>query len=179
MKKSIMVTTLVLAVFFLGLSAQSATLTVAVDGLDTLLPDGIISYQTNFNVTGGLVTGVAFSADQNVVFTIPNVTAFWNQSGSNLVVLADNGFNTSPLLVNGNLFTISYPDAISLSLNFDSFLLASNFSQVVPMFQNPASATFGAGNNLLTLSPVPIPAAVWLLGSGLVGLVVLKRRKKA
>ena len=30
-----------------------------------------------------------------------------------------------------------------------------------------------------TVSAVPIPAAVWLLGSGVVGLVVLKRRKKA
>ena len=31
----------------------------------------------------------------------------------------------------------------------------------------------------LQVSQVPIPAAVWLLGSGVVGLVALKRRKKA
>jgi len=27
-------------------------------------------------------------------------------------------------------------------------------------------------------APVPVPGAVWLLGSGLAGLVVLKRKKK-
>jgi hypothetical protein len=30
-----------------------------------------------------------------------------------------------------------------------------------------------------TVSPVPIPAAVWLFGSGLLGLVGMARRKKA
>jgi hypothetical protein len=35
----------------------------------------------------------------------------------------------------------------------------------------------GADGNLeLTAAPVPVPAAVWLLGSGLVGLTTLKRR---
>jgi hypothetical protein len=29
-----------------------------------------------------------------------------------------------------------------------------------------------------TLSPVPIPAAVWLLGSGLLGLIGIRRRKQ-
>ena len=29
------------------------------------------------------------------------------------------------------------------------------------------------------LSPVPVPAAIWLFGSGLIGLIGLARRKKA
>jgi hypothetical protein len=36
---------------------------------------------------------------------------------------------------------------------------------------------FGADNIEVTGNPVPVPAAVWLLGSGLIGLVGLGRRK--
>jgi hypothetical protein len=38
---------------------------------------------------------------------------------------------------------------------------------------------FNSAADSYTISAVPIPAAVWLLGSGVVGLVALKRRKKA
>lgn len=38
---------------------------------------------------------------------------------------------------------------------------------------------FSANFNVQGMHPVPVPAAVWLLGSGLVGLVGVARRKKA
>ncbi len=36
----------------------------------------------------------------------------------------------------------------------------------------------GSGGRLVMLNPVPVPAAVWLLGSGLIGLVGLRRRSR-
>jgi hypothetical protein len=40
------------------------------------------------------------------------------------------------------------------------------------------SSELVGGIPVYTVSAVPIPAAVWLLGSGVVGLVALKRRKR-
>jgi hypothetical protein len=39
----------------------------------------------------------------------------------------------------------------------------------------PINVAYGTAQ----VNVVPIPGALWLLGSGLVGLVVMKRRKKA
>jgi len=36
---------------------------------------------------------------------------------------------------------------------------------------------FNADTGAITLNPVPVPAAAWLLGSGLLGMIGLRRRK--
>jgi hypothetical protein len=176
MKKVFVITAIFLAIFVFNYPAHSATLTVDVINLDILPPGtGIVSYQTNFNVTGGTIDTVDFSADQPDIF---GILGGFNQTGTNLVILADNNFNPTPLLNNGGLYTITYPDTVSLSLTFDSFILSDN-TTVVPMNKIPDGAIFGAGANTLTFNPVPIPSTVLLLGAGLMGLVGIRRRVKS
>jgi hypothetical protein len=55
---------------------------------------------------------------------------------------------------------------------------------VVSLGANSYSVTFGTGANVIEVDvqiipPVPVPAAVWLFASGLLGLVGIARRKKA
>lgn len=45
-------------------------------------------------------------------------------------------------------------------------------------FPDPSGAAWGAPRATLEVNVVPVPAAVWLLASGLVGLIGLSRRKK-
>jgi len=43
---------------------------------------------------------------------------------------------------------------------------------------NAGGATFALAGALAPMSPVPVPAAVWLFGSGLLGLAGFARRRK-
>lgn len=45
------------------------------------------------------------------------------------------------------------------------------------VFEGSFSNLGNNGNNFPTYSPVPVPAAVWLFGTGLVGLIGMARRK--
>ncbi len=45
-------------------------------------------------------------------------------------------------------------------------------------WSGPRASTFGAANVDQTLSPVPLPASLWLFGSGLVGLLGLGRWRR-
>jgi hypothetical protein len=42
----------------------------------------------------------------------------------------------------------------------------------------PAGVTFTSASNQFLTAPVPVPAAVWLFGSGLLGLIGVARRRK-
>ncbi len=69
------------------------------------------------------------------------------------------------------------------STAFNSTRDITQFSSMgVQLFQSPTIGTNSAIGWLIVSdvpAPVPVPAAVWLFGSGLIGLIGLARRKKA
>jgi len=68
--------------------------------------------------------------------------------------------------------------AISMWINdWDSGFDATNTNPLTIHWTD--SATRDIGSYLVRTSVVPVPAAVWLFGSGLIGLVGFSRRKKA
>ena len=194
MKRLLFVLLSLVVMVFAG-GANAAILTVDVDGLDSILPDTIWSYQINFDVSGSFdwyASGsVVFNTtDQHLWeaapgFFIPNwnLNSNLNLTTGQLVILADDKDFGDPArspLINGTLFSVTYPDDVSLSLAFDSFLLSSDLTTPVDMFKIPSLAVFGAGEHKLTFSasPVPIPSALLLFGGGLLGLVGIRRKLK-
>jgi len=71
-------------------------------------------------------------------------------------------------------YGFGYEEAV---LNFDSILSAGDYRILVsaePYFQDAASSY---RINATVVSAVPVPAAVWLFGSGLIGLIAMARRR--
>jgi hypothetical protein len=196
MKRAVFFLTILFIGCFFAQTASSAMLTVNIDGLDKLdvdpntsMTDVIWSYQINFLVDGDWSSystdSVEFNTSSNHNWeAAPGIfVPYWQLdsgiNGNELVILGNsNNESLSPLL-NGELFTVTYPDEVTLSLASESFLLASDFVSAVDLTSIPDQAVFGPGNNSLTLTTqaVPLPSALLLLGSGLVGLVGIRRKK--
>lgn len=141
--------------FSLGFGGLNAGDTVTVTGVfeDSVLSGG--SGTIGFDSSGGNTLSIAAGS---YTFTEAN-DALYNLTGASLT------------LASGALSDFSY-QAISgtngAPADFDSFF-TSFLSDVY---------LSGTWNTTVQMSPVPVPAAVWLFGSGLLGLVGLARRKK-
>ena len=109
--------------------------------------------------------------------------------------LIDNTVATGIALdASGNIF-ISTPNRTDLALLENSIYMFKPSDLLNPLRIASFDRTIGeltfddAGNlytidnvdnrSIIKLSAVPIPAAVWLFGSGLIGLIGIARRKKS
>ncbi len=161
---------------------------------DSVTPDGTPSTQAgNYLITKASVTlgGNTYSANMAPTVTPPLITVISNSFGGPTdFALSDDSyrvsFRPSGLAVNELL-----PSTFSMSMSGhrqfpnDSLpltppsLLGSD-TRINLGFVQPLGKVGGVTGQLtsLTLAPVPIPAAVWLFGSGLAAVTALARRKR-
>ncbi len=75
-----------------------------------------------------------------------------------------------------------FPGEFLTSANFENTIYWGGISSItvndVPLTNYQLISASGADYRYAT-APVPLPAAVWLFGSGLLGLIGIARRKKA
>jgi len=116
--------------------------------------------------TGSLNFNFSFSA--SVDATIAGGTTANDFAGSAVSVFDDLGFDYIDIFTD---VSIDGTDAIPLTGTFGFTLLDADVNTVIGFVDS-------YGQTAATAPPIPVPAAVWLFGSGLLGLVGVARRKK-
>ena len=116
---------------------------------EALSGSGTLSLSVDVEVLGE-VQGAGSEADATILFGHGTATA-WTGSLASIELRGNSGDQTESL-----------PTTLSFS---------------VPMTQGDVVAMFAEGE--LNVSAIPIPAAAWLFGSGLLGMSGIARRKKA
>lgn len=184
-------------------NVNAATLNVSVSDLDSMLPNGIYLSQILFEIDGDWQFESSLTGNNTATITWPlsdgldakspysKVTTSipgygdiysnkWaqtaNQPVPDLLIIALNDNDYGPnLLGNGLLFTLTYPEEVKLELKLSEIEFVDTSGALVNL--NPSATSFGAGDNDLIFSQVPIPSTLLLLGGGIAALVGGTRRK--
>lgn len=165
MKHQKTLATMALIVGFLANSgAQASTyslgpLTAAPTIQFVQITPGIFTDTFNFSIS--TVSDLAASATNHSLYFL------------SLSMLDISGFSMSIFDSSG---LISGPTGSGISVT--NFSLPAGSSYFAQVSGTATGLSGGAYSIAMLASPVPVPAAVWLLGSGLIGLVGVARRKK-
>jgi len=182
-----------------GQGVQIAPTVVEEDGV--LSTDGNGRYvQNGFDEQQGVFLGSALDADAGVgsiagnqyvnshlIFlntkgnTSASTTAAWEFDGKILGIMSDTGGNlmeaSDPLLAYANYFTNTGGSSAFNLAGFesnDSYSgLGTNFLTVISNVREP-----GDWIRVVTVSEVPVPAALWLFAPALMGFLGLRRKFK-
>jgi len=164
-------------------ATEPEDLTIGLDGLlYTLNRDVAISYDPNtFALLGSINIG---SGDNRSIAVDENGDIFvarwdgdinhFDMDGNLLNSISPGcdwiGFDTQCEFID---IDISLGGQLALGTRFGEILLTDTSLNNVTTFDVGSSETF------VDFSPVPVPAAVWLFGSGVMGLIGIARRKKS
>jgi len=92
------------------------------------------------------------------------------------------GGNTAPgfNLFDGNIIDASTPQDVWTALGVGTAPAPDNTAEVrfIVLYLGASGGAAFADDLSATLAPIPVPAAVWLFGSGLLGLVGVARRRR-
>ena len=169
----------IFAASVLGLASTAANSTVWVPDINSSTGDFQEITFASFGVSDATYDLVFFDAG-TIASTEPSATSLTLADLNGIVEISANpapytatfGTDTA-FLGNTGEFELALWDG-------SVFTYVTNFTAIVPgnaytiEFGNVSGEIFG-----VDLAPVPVPAAVWLFGSGLIGLAGMARRKKS
>lgn len=167
---------------FSSLSSQAMNIWIVGNGQDVSsnsqgvlsLSEGMNTLDLYYDVAGDISYGYDFILDVAGSGTISNVIG----GDSDLGDVFGSGwrqFGGSPYGEEGN-------SVLAFSFDFfagagSSLLISGSYTNIDFLDETIASSTIGTVAAVPVV--VPVPAAVWLFGSGLIGLIGIARRKKS
>lgn len=190
-------------VLFPSLKADANSIAIGLISFDAFIAGAPGSPGTNaFNITnftgdpglGGFALPPSFPVFSLLTFNNSTLTLAFSNGTSQVISLGSIG--PGPLLdPNGNpLAPLQFPDTTVFSsaifqgtLSLTNFVLSngspfvplSNFFSVTLLPSSGSSLAAGTDFALIQVAPVPEPGTLFLMGSGLAGFWVLKRKKVA
>jgi len=163
---------------FCSVSSQAMSIWIVESGQDAFsnsqgvlsLNEGMNSLDLYYDVAGDVSYGYDFILDIVGTGTISNVTGGDSDLGD--------VFGTGWRQFGGDFYGETGSSVFAFSFDFlagagSSLLISGSYTDANFLDAPIASSTLG------TVSAVPVPAAVWLFASGLIGLVGFSRRKSS
>lgn len=127
---------------------------------------------TKFNTWVNTIAGHQTSSGSGLTSST-NATDLWNMNNASAAFGGNSGGGTLPFTITGILgSSLSY---FTATANGDTAGDPSVFSQIAGNWNLASNGTLTW--NAAQVGAVPVPAAVWLLGSGLMGMVGIGRRR--
>lgn len=144
----------------------------------SLIGDGSLDYGIRYALLAAMLTaqnsdgqGANLSGTDNLVS--PGSNPMFNPSDPNvgMILVQSVGLVNNPTVVNGsvNSSTHNVPAIGIWATGPDTYAYWQSYAST-------GSGSAAASITPLTVSPTPIPAAAWLFGSGLIGLMGIKRK---